>query len=129
MNNYDNREIKTFSEDRMYEDMVFGVTHILDSETSIIYHLNQFATLIYKNLKEGVDKESILDALKAIEGMPSNIENSFNMFINALLDKNMLKELKTDKTSVDLDFKLIEVCEYKISFREFLESGTKDLVI
>lgn len=129
MNNYDNREVKTFSEDRMYEDMVFGVTHVLDSETSIIYHLNQFATLIYKNLKEGVDKEAILDALKAIEGMPSDIENSFNMFINALLDKNMLKELKADKTSVDLDLKLIEVCEYKISFREFLESGTKDLVI
>ncbi len=129
MNNYDSREVKEFTEDRMYEDMVFDVTHILDSKTNIIYHLNQFATLIYKQLKEGVDKDAILNALKAVEGMPLDIEDSFNSLIDALLDKNILKELKSESLDVFIDEKLIKMFDYKIAFREFLEDGTRDLVI
>ncbi len=128
MNNYDNREAVEFTEDRMYEDMVFDVTHILDSETNIIYHLNQFATLIYKNLKEGVDKDAILNELKAIKEIPLDIEESFNLFIRALLDKNILKELKSESFKVNIDKNLIEMFDRRILFREFLETGTKDLV-
>lgn len=129
MNNYDNRVQKEFVEDRMYEDMVFNVTHILDSKTNIIYHMNEFSTIIYKNLKNGVDKDLILEKLKSIKDMPVGIEDDFNSLIKALLDKQIIKELKSSNNQLDIDEKLLKNSQFKLSFREFLKDGTKDLVI
>ncbi len=129
MNNYDNRKVESFVEDRIYEDMVFDVTHILDSETNIIYYLNEFATLIYKNLQNGVDKDTLIKEIKSINGVSDDIENEFNRLVDSLLDKNILKELKVSNVELDIDLSLIEKSEYKLLFQEFLSDRTKNLVV
>ena len=128
MNNYDNRKVESFVEDRIYEDMVFDVTHILDSETNIIYYLNEFATLIYKNLKNGVDRDALIKEIKSINGVSDDIENEYDRLVDSLLNKNILKELKASNFEVDIDLSLIEKSEYKLLFQEFLSDRTKNLV-
>jgi hypothetical protein len=127
--NYENREVKSFIEDKIYEDMVFDVTHILNSETNTIYFLNEFSTVIYKNLKDGVDKDVIISKLQSVRGMPSDIEKDVNALVDALLDKEILKELKSEKFIAIINKELIKKSKYKLIFNEYLEAGTKKLVI
>jgi hypothetical protein len=61
--------------------------------------------------------------------MPSDIEKDVNALVDALLDKEILKELKSEKFIAIINKELIKKSKYKLIFNEYLEAGTKKLVI
>ena len=82
------------NEEKMFADVTDGIAIIINSETGIYYGMNELATTVYENLINGAPAETILAALKSMQAAPANIEDEFNNFINAMLDKELI--LKSD---------------------------------
>ena len=82
------------NEEQMFADVTDGIAIIINSETGIYYGMNELATTVYENLINGAPAETILAALKSMQAAPANIEDEFNNFINAMLDKELI--LKSD---------------------------------
>ena len=75
------------NEEKMFADVTDGMAIIINSETGVYYGMNPLGTQIYENLINGVSTEKILSLLKAWN---SNIEESFNEFINSLLRNEII---------------------------------------
>lgn len=125
--NFDKRERAHFVEDKMYEDITFDIANILDSENGIIYTMNTFATNVYENLKAGVSEKSILETLFAIDGMPASIEKELHLFVRALKEKGILKEIKSAGAPVKINADFVLENDFKLSLMEYLEKENKEL--
>ncbi len=82
------------NEEKMFADVTDGIAIIINSETGIYYGMNELATIVYENIINGAPAETILAALKSMQAAPANIEQEFNNFINAMLEKELI--LKSD---------------------------------
>jgi len=104
----------------MFADINDGVAIIINSETGIYYGMNGLGTSIFETLLNGASCEKILDELKAIPGIPNDIEARFNNFINALVEKNLIipsEEISAIKVQINQEIALsdnfmLQVSEY-----------------
>ena len=64
----------------------------------------------------------------AIKNMPRTMENDFNAFVDAMLDKEILKDLKSNDQQANIKKEFIEKCDYALSLREFALEKTNDLI-
>ncbi len=78
------------NEEKMFADVTDGIAIIINSETGIYYGLNTLGTAVYENLVNGASTDAILDELKAITGVPVDIESRFNSFIQSMLDAELI---------------------------------------
>ncbi len=92
------------NEEKMFADIADGVAIIINGETGIYYGMNGFGTSIFENLIKGASTAAILDELKKIPDISSDIEEKFNAFINIILEKELLipcNEIAVVKVEID----------------------------
>lgn len=94
MSSYKLNEMKIFA------DVTEGIAVLINSDTGIYYGLNGFATNIYENIEKGASIEQIIEAVKLINGVPSTIEENIKLFVNEMLEKEII--LSTDDSSVEV---------------------------
>lgn len=78
------------NDEKMFADITDGVAIVINSETGIYYGMNALGTAVFENLLNGVSTENILKALKALPNVPQDIENTFNVFINKIQEKEFV---------------------------------------
>lgn len=107
------------NEEKMFADITDGIAIIINSETGIYYGMNSFATNVYENLVAGVSVEKMLASLKSLAGAPADIEDNFNMFINALVEKEVFIETSANDAEANIDETLAKEDSYALELKEY----------
>jgi hypothetical protein len=81
--------------------------------------MNPFATNVYENIINGANTDDILTSLKAINGVPSDIEQNFNKFINEMVAKNILLETNPSNALVNINIELAKNDNFVFEFKEY----------
>lgn len=128
MNNLARQENKVIEADKIAIDITFDLANILNTETGIIYSMNEFATNLYENLLNGVSSENIAAALKVFEDKNENIQKELHLFMNALEAKGIFTQSgNSDKLPcINADFAVKN--NYKLSFVEHAEEQHRQLI-
>lgn len=107
------------NEAKMFADITDGVAIIINSETGIYYGMNSFATNVYQNIVAGASTEKVLEALKALDGAPAGIEDNFKMFIDAMIEKEILVESSESNADVNIDLEAAKESEFVLELKEY----------
>lgn len=104
------------NEEKMFADITDGIAIIINSETGIYYGMNSFATNVYENIIAGVSTETILESIKPLN---SGVEENFQMFINALLTKEILVEAPKNDAKADINIDLAKEDSFALELKEY----------
>jgi len=108
------------NEEKMFADINDGVAIIINGETGIYYGMNGFGTTIFENIVNGASTQSILAELKQMPNIPLNIEDNFNAFMEAIIEKGLV--IPSDEISeIEVKIDLTTACEdeFAISVSEY----------
>ena len=107
------------NEAKMFADVTNNVAIIINSETGIYYAMNNCGSIVFQAILDGCSIVSIVDSLKKFANCPSDIEQKLNVFIDELLQKEIITTGETsskipsfDKTLVTKDNFEMKVSEY-----------------
>lgn len=78
------------NEEKMFADISDGIAIIINGESGIYYGMNGFGTAVFENLVKGAPVDVIVNELKKIPNIPNDIEARFQVFLQAILDKELL---------------------------------------
>lgn len=108
------------NEEKMFADVTDGIAIIINSETGIYFGLNSAGTMMYENLVNNtVRAEKLLAALKAAAGVPADIEERFNTFIQKMIDNEIIIEtVDSDGTAV-IDEDVLKEDEFTFDVQEY----------
>lgn len=107
------------NEEKMFADITDGIAIIINSETGIYYGMNELASAVYEALANGSTTESILEALKGLEGAPADIENRFNSFIKSMLGYELIIEAPESSADVNIDVAVAKESEFELKLDEY----------
>lgn len=108
------------NDEKMFADITDGVAIIINSETGIYFGMNSFATNVYENIVAGNSTESILKEIKTnVSELPADFDENFKMFIDAMVDKNILVASDANEAGVNLDLDAAKEDKYFLELKEF----------
>ena len=107
------------NESKMFADITDGIAIIINSETGIYYGMNSFATNVYENIVAGVSIEKIQAAIEKISDLPADFEENFKMFIDAMIEKEILTEGADVDAQADINFDLAKEDNYALELKEY----------
>ena len=100
----------TLNEDKMFADITDGIAIIINSQTGIYYGMNEFSTSIFEKLISGCPDDEILNALKTLPNVPTDVlAKKLNAFISDLTTKELILETPA-KTHIACSFSP-EICQ------------------
>jgi hypothetical protein len=107
---------------KMFCDITDDFAIIINSETGIYYGINTFGTSVFENLIKGSDVNDILSALREIPGIPADIEQRLNDFIQALQEKEIIVSGPTTKNEIKIDASLAAKDEFVLSVDAYADA-------
>ena len=107
------------NESKMFADITDGIAIIINSETGIYYGMNSFATNVYENIVAGVSIEKIKAAIEKISDLPADFEENFKMFIDAMIEKEILVEGADGGAEADINVDLAKEDNYALELKEY----------
>ena len=78
------------NEEKMFFDVADGQAVVINFTTGMYYGTSTLGSAILASLIDGASEASVLNALKAAQGCPEDIEDQLNGFIKALTEKEIL---------------------------------------
>ena len=107
------------NEEKMFADVTDGIAIIINSETGIYYGLNGFGTNIYENIANGASVEDILTAIRTVTGVPADIEERLNSFINKMVEFELIIEAQASNNEVTIDKDIAIENEFVLDVSEY----------
>lgn len=113
-------------------DITFDIANIIDSQSGVIYTMNQAATNVYENLINGVPQEDITAAIESKVGgkIIAKLKWQIKKFVEALETIGLWQQGTAKATGAGMNIKLgllIKNC-YNISFLKHDKLGTIELI-
>ena len=106
------------NDSKMFSDITDGIAIIINSETGIYYGMNGLGTIVYENIEKGADTDKILSKLKEM-GAPATIDANFKQFIDAMVEKEILKEAAGTGAEVSIDEKVAKEDNFALAMKEY----------
>lgn len=103
----------------MFADITDGIAIIINSETGIYYGMNTFATNVYENIVAGVSIENIKAEIEKLSDLPADFEDNFKMFIDAMVEKEVLVEADENNAQANIDENLAKEDNYVLELKEY----------
>lgn len=110
------------NDEKMFSDVSEGTAIIINSETGIYYGLNSLGTAVYVNIIKGVSVESILNSLKTINGVPSDIEKKLGDFIAKMIDFEILLGTNGEDFVAEIDPQVAQDDNFEILVNEYTDA-------
>jgi hypothetical protein len=107
------------NEEKMFSDIADGIAIVINSETGIYYGMNNFGTTVFENLQNGVSTESVLEALKKLNGAPGDIDNRLNTFTAALLENGILVKGDGSNAPAAINAEAAAANNFSLEVREY----------
>lgn len=107
------------NEEKMFADITDGIAIIINSETGIYYGMNTFATNVYENIVAGVSIEDIKAEIEKLSDLPADFGENFKMFIDAMVEKEILVEGADGSAEADINVDLAKEDNYVLELKEY----------
>lgn len=107
------------NEEKMFADITDGIAVIINSETGIYYGMNTFATNVYENIVAGVSIEDIKAEIEKLSDLPADFEDNFKMFIDAMVEKEVLVKAEDNNAQANIDENLAKEDNYVLELKEY----------
>lgn len=107
------------NEEKMFADITDGIAIVINSETGIYYGMNGLGSNVFENLMKGISVENVLTALKGISGVPADIENRLNAFVEAVVAKELLIEGSDSSETANIDSGAATEDEFTMTVDEY----------
>lgn len=107
------------NQEKMFADITDGIAIIINSETGIYYGMNTFATNVYENIIAGANIENIKAEIDKISNLPIDFDNNFKMFIDAMIEKEILIKTNDNNTQASIDENLAKEDNYILELKEY----------
>jgi len=92
------------NEEKMFYDMADGQAVVINFETGMYYGTSSLASAVLDLLMKNADPSKVLDAVKALDGCPADIDASFKAFIDELIAKAIIVESgSSDDVDISID--------------------------
>ena len=114
------------NEEKMFFDIADGQAVVINFTTGMYYGTGTLGSAILENLVNGADETGILNAVKKQNGCPADFEDSFQGFLNTLLEKEILVKAEGSGTEVSLSPEAFSE-GFSLSVDEFAE--VQDLLL
>lgn len=113
-------------------DITFDIANIIDSQSGIIYTMNQAATNIYENIINGVPQEDIIATIESKVGgkIIAKLKWQIKKFVEELATIGLWRQGTAKATGAGINIKLDLLSEnnYNISFLKHDKLGTIELI-
>lgn len=90
------------NEEKMFFDIADGQAVVINFTTGMYYGTGTLGSAILENLVKGAEETSVLEAVKKQSGCPAEIEETFQEFLNRLLEKEILVKAEGTGTEASL---------------------------
>ena len=107
------------NQEKMFADITDGIAIIINSETGIYYGMNTFATNVYENIIAGASIENIKAEIDKISNLPIDFDNNFKMFVDAMIEKEILIKTNDNNTQASIDENLAKEDSYILELKEY----------
>ncbi len=107
------------NQEKMFADITDGIAIIINSETGIYYGMNTFATNVYENIIAGASIENIKAEIDKISNLPIDFDNNFKMFVDAMIEKEILIKTNDNNTQASIDENLAKEDNYILELKEY----------
>lgn len=107
------------NEEKMFADVTDGIAIIINSETGIYYGMNTFATNVYENIVAGASIEDIKAEIKKLSDLPPDFEDNFKIFIDVMLEKEILVKTFDSDAQANIDKNLAKEDNYILELKEY----------
>lgn len=91
------------NEEKMFYDMAEGQAIVINFTTGMYYGTSSLGSAVLDSLVAGADVQSVLTAVQALTGCPSDMEEQLNTFIAQLLEKEILVPAEGTGAAVAID--------------------------
>ena len=110
------------NESKMFADVTNNVAIIINSETGIYYAINNCGSVVFQSILDGCSKQSILEVLKKFANCPSDIDQKLNIFIDELLQKEIIVEGETSDNNPTFDEDVIIKDNFEMKVSEYADA-------
>ena len=110
------------NDEKMFADVTDGIAIIINSETGIYYGLNNLGTSVYENLVNGATVEEISAKLKEISGGSADIDGNLKLFIDTLLEKELIIEAPSASADVNIDEIIAKEDNFIMTAKEYSDA-------
>ena len=107
------------NDEKMFADVTDGIAIIINSETGIYYGLNSLGTSVYENLINGATLEAINAKLKELAGDSVDIDGNLKLFVDVLLEKQIIVEAPASNSEVSIDEAIAKEEEFIMTAKEY----------
>lgn len=117
------------NDSKMFADVTNNIAIIINSGTGFYYGINNCGSIIFQAIIDGYSKQAISDALKKFENFPKDIDQKLDIFINELLQKEIIIE-DTDSKSLqplNIDENVIKQDKFEMILSQYTDA--QDLLI
>lgn len=87
------------NERKVFYDYSDGAVILIDQSTGIYYGMNGGSSAVFNELIKNATVDSIVNALRNVEGCPADIEEKIVNFVKELSDKELI--IPTEESPVD----------------------------
>ena len=110
------------NDEKMFADVTDGIAIIINSETGIYYGLNALGTSVYENLVNGATVEAIGAKLKELAGDSVDIDGNLKLFIDALLEKELIIKAPEASAEVSIDETIAKEDDFIMTAKEYSDA-------
>ena len=110
------------NESKMFADVTNNVAIIINSETGIYYAINNCGSIIFQAIIDGCSMQSIVDKLKSVKNSPIDIEQKLKLFVDDLLQKEIIIEGEQSSKIPNLDEEVIKKDNFEMKVSEYADA-------
>ena len=110
------------NEAKMFADVTNNIAIVINSETGIYYAMNNCGSIVFQAILDGCSKESIVENLKKIESCPVDIEQKLQLFIDDLLQKEIIVEGGQSSKNSTFDETVIKQDNFEMKVLEYADA-------
>lgn len=114
------------NEEKMFFDIADGQAVVINFVTGMYYGTSTLGSAVLDKLVNGAPVEKILVALSAADGCPADMNDKLDVFIKALIEKEILVPGDTDSQDIVFD-KAAFADGFELTLDEFAE--VQDLLL
>lgn len=110
------------NESKMFADVTNNIAIIINSETGFYYGINGCGSMIFQAIIDGCSIQSIIENLQKIENCPKDIEQKLKIFIDELLQKEIIVKSEDSSKKPTFDDVVAKKDKFEMKLSEYADA-------
>jgi len=107
---------------KVFADISDDMAIIINSESGVYYGINSFGASVFEYLLKGVSTTALLDIICKIQGVPVDMAQRLDVFVEALKAKEILIASETVDMEIFINPKLAVEYNFELELHEYIDA-------